>query len=147
MLRDAKLRLVEKAEVRSIHYPKNLGRGSILVEHKVGNNKAGLGKAEGRGRVCREETVVGSKPRSRPRRLLSKGVRIYSHYRDGVVKRTSWNVDAGILRAEILAHIYSVKAIGSEEGAMVVHFSHPWSTLDIAAGKLMLGDVNTAAVA
>jgi hypothetical protein len=57
------------------------------------------------------------------RRMLSKGVRVYVHYLDET-KRWNYNSEMGIpvvasmRKSGILKQI----AVGSEEGAMVVHY-------------------------
>jgi len=98
----------------------------MLVKYPFSVIKAWLGKKEGRDRVCRKAPIVGDKRRSRPRRLLSKGVRIYVHWRDGAVTKTAWNASVGIPMARQVAEMYRVKAIGSEEGALTIHAINPW---------------------
>lgn len=97
----------------------------MLVKHTISAVKAWLGKTEGRNRVCREQILVGGKRRTRPRRLLSKGVRIYFHYLDGVRVREAWNANAGLERARAMKLVRGVKAIGTEEGAMTIHVKSP----------------------
>ena len=50
--------------------------------------------------------------------MLSKGIRVYCHYRDTVV-RHSFNFSEGM---RFLPSWFPILAVGSEEGAMTVHY-------------------------
>lgn len=123
--------MVEEDQVRSLCHPRDLGRGSMLVKHKVVNKAEGLEQEKGRDGVCGEGTFVGRKPqpkRSRPRRAVSKGVRIYFHYVDRVVTRKSYNQSRGsVALVEFYRALYPFKAIGNEEGAIAIHLDYPFT--------------------
>lgn len=74
--------------------------------------------------VDREATLGSSK--HRPRRLLSKGVRIYNHYEDGAVLKQSFNVAVGLRIIQHRKLLYAVRAVGSEEGAVAIHYVLPY---------------------
>lgn len=101
-----------------------------MVKHTFSAQAQGIRKTEGRVRVCREEVVVGGKRRSRPRRQLSKGVRFYYHFNDGAVIRESYNAAVGLRGIWAMKAHGSIRAIGTEEGAVVIHYQIPkpsWS--------------------
>lgn len=83
-------------------------------------------KEEGRSPLCRESVVVVGNRRSRPRRLLSKGYRVYFHYRDGIRNRRSYGYRPDL---EFFRRVYGIKAIGTEEGAMVIHTKLPYASV------------------
>ena len=74
--------------------------------------------------VDREADLGSSK--HRPRRLLSKGVRIYNHYNDGAVIRKNFNVAVGLKVIQHRETLYEIKAVGTEEGAVAVHYVLPY---------------------
>lgn len=93
----------------------------MLVKHTFGTQEKRLGSTEGRGGVHWAKDVVGGKRRSRPRRLLSKGVRIYYHQGDARAK-AAFNATVGLRKIRLLNMFYRPLAIGTEDGAMTVHY-------------------------
>lgn len=121
-----------------------------MVEHKVGTEEKRLRTTEGRDTVCRPESIVGGKRRTRPRRLLSKGVRVYFHHTDGVRTRASFNnqlpsskrwykLGYGTSLAAGYSMRFKVLAIGSEEGAMTIHIQRPWPSTVSPAEAILSG--------
>lgn len=123
-----------EAEIHQVRHATDLGRGSILGNQVVGTQGVRLGQETGRNPACGEKTLVVRK--HRPRRILSKGVRLYFHHTDGVRTRTSYNERTGVNLAGFYAYLYPIKAIGNESGAMTIHIAYPYSHAWLVERKL-----------
>lgn len=117
-----------------------MGRGSYVEDEKFGSVGSRFPAEKGRIPVCGDEKIV--RRGIRPRRILSKGVRLIYHFNDGVVLKENYNVPVGlrdVRKMKFLVEHFDVtiRAIGCEEGAMTVHYTIPrpsWIAYASAAG-------------
>lgn len=131
---DPKLCMDTETKVHQVSHKTNLGRGGVVEDRSIGEQGVRLGQKTGRIPACRKIILVVRK--HRPRRPLSKGIRIYFHHTDGVRTRTSYNERTGRDIAGFYAYLYPIKAIGNESGAMTIHIAYPYSHAWLAEHSL-----------